>query len=131
LLTDKEENGKIELLLNGKVFAEKAGKSAPGRPLQLQVSVPVKESVWIAARSMKRDEHVTHTAPLWITKSGNPIRGSKEDAGHFISWIDQLLKNTEEGGEWKKFFPNDIDSVRERYRQARELYVEKQRGAGI
>ena len=51
-----------------------------------------------------------------------PVRASAEDAEYFVKWIDNILNNIAPGGAWNHFFTHDIETVQNRYREAREIY---------
>jgi hypothetical protein len=117
-----EQNGRIELICNGKVVATQNGQVKPGTPVLLKASVPVKESGWICARRMDEKGHQSHTAPVYVTLKNAPVRASAEDAEYFVKWIDITLANTSPGGPWNRYFSHDLDVVQNRYRQARAVY---------
>ncbi len=117
-----EATGRIELICNGKVVAEKEGTVEPGKPVILTAKLPVNESSWICARRMDETGHRSHTAPVYITLGDKPVRASAEDARFFISWIDNILDNIKPSGPWNKYFTHDLDIVQNRYRKAREVY---------
>ena len=118
----KELTGRIELVSDGKVVASHAGSVKPGEPLLFKTTAAFIKSGWICARRMDGKGHATHTAPVYISINNKPVRGSAEDARFFISWIDNILKNIKPGGSWNKYFPNDIETIKERYIKARAIY---------
>jgi hypothetical protein len=66
--------------------------------------------------------HRTHTGAVFVVK-GAPIRTSSEDARFFVSWIDNLLKQTSPGGEWGRFFTKDREAAQKRYQEARTIFL--------
>ena len=118
----KELKGIIELVSNGKVLASQVGTSKPGEPVLLKTTAAFSKSGWICARRMDDQGHQTHTAPVYITVNKKPVRASAEDAQFFIAWIDNILKQTEPGGKWNKYFSNDPQTIRNRYIKARTIY---------
>ncbi len=118
----KELKGRIELVNNGKVVASQQGTSVSGNPVVLKTTAAFSKSGWICARRMDENEHQTHTAPVYITVNKKPVRASAEDARFFIDWIDNILKHTQPGGKWSKFFPSDPQTIRNRYIKARSIY---------
>ncbi len=118
----KELTGRIELVSNGKVIATMPGSVKPGEPLVFKTSADFTKSSWLCARRMDEQGHETHTAPVYIIINKKPIRASADDAKFFIAWIDNILDNIKPGGKWNKYFPNDITSVTERYKKARDVY---------
>jgi O-glycosyl hydrolase len=120
----KEQTGRIELVLNGKVVATQEGSASPGEPVILKTSVMIEESSWLCSRRMDEKGHRSHTAPVYVKLKNAPVRASAEDAKYFISWIDKTLVNTAPGGPWNKYFTHDQNVVQSRYRQARKVYEE-------
>ena len=118
----KELKGIIELVSNGKVLASQVGTAKPGEPVLLKTTAAFSKSGWICARRMDDQGHQTHTAPVYITVNKKPVRASAEDAQFFIAWIDNILKQTEPGGKWNKYFSNDPQTIRNRYIKARTIY---------
>ncbi|MCX6262164.1 MAG: hypothetical protein NTY95_15265, partial [Bacteroidia bacterium] len=88
----------------------------------LKTSQELQESSWICARRMDDKGHQSHTAPVYITVDNAPIRASAEDAQYFVGWIDNILVNIATGGPWNHYFTHDLDVVRKRYEQARDIY---------
>ncbi len=82
----------------------------------------VKESSWICARRMDETGHQSHTAPVYVSIKGNPVRASASDAQYFVKWIGITLQNIAPGGCWNNYFTHDLDVVQNRYRQAQEVY---------
>jgi hypothetical protein len=124
----KELKGRIELVSNGKVLASKMGTSKPGEPVLFKTTLAFTKSGWICARRMDEQGHQTHTAPVYITMNKKPVRSSAEDARFFITWIDNILKQTEPAGKWNKYFVKDLQTIRSRYIRARTVYqnIEKE-----
>ena len=118
----KELKGIIELVSNGKVLVSQVGTAKPGEPVYLKTTAAFSKSGWICARRMDDQGHQTHTAPVYITVNKKPVRASAEDAQFFIAWIDNILKQTEPGGKWNKYFSNDPQTIRNRYIKARTIY---------
>jgi len=119
----KELTGRIELVSNGKVVASKSGTATPDNPLLFEgTTLPFSKSGWISARRMDEHGHQTHTAPVYITVNQKPARASAGDARYFIAWIDTILKQTEPGGIWSKYFTTDQATIKERYKKARTVY---------
>ena len=117
-----ELTGTIELVNNGKVISTQAGTAKPGEPVTLRASKEFTTSGWICARRMDENGHQTHSAPIYITINEKPVRASAEDARYFISWIDNLLEKTAQGGIWSRYFTHDQETVHQRYRKARDIY---------
>jgi len=39
-----------------------------------------------------------------------------------VKWIDNILVNIAPGGSWNQYYSHDLDTVRKRYRTARDIY---------
>jgi len=115
-------SGVIELVSNGKVIASMPGSAKPGEPLVFNTTAAFTESSWICARRMDEHGHETHTAPVYITVNKKPVRASAEDARYFVRWIDNILDNIQPGGKWNRYFPNNLATVTERYKKAKNVY---------
>jgi len=120
--TAKELSGKIEIVCNGKVVASVDGTSGPGEPVHFSSPIRISESSWICARRMDANGHRTHTAPVYISCKGKPVRASESDARYFEAWIDNILKNIGPGGPWSIYFTHDLETVRARYLKAKDIY---------
>lgn len=89
--------GKLELIVNGKVAGE-AAPSAGGKEAVLDVTLPIGESSWIAARVTGEGHRLVvndpavfaHTSPVYCRVGGRKI-GFPEDARLVVAWIDRLL----------------------------------------
>jgi hypothetical protein len=115
-------NGSIEIIQNGKVVAKLEGSSGPGKPLVLKTELSFPESGWICARRMGEKGHQSHTAPVFVTVKGKPVRASADDACFFIAWIDNIINNIQPGQPWNRYFTHDPDKVEARYNRARDIY---------
>jgi hypothetical protein len=122
--SNKELTGKIELVCNGKVVTTKGGSVKPGDPFILHADQFFKQSGWLCARRMNEKGHQTHTAPIFVTVSNQPVRASEDDAKFFVNWIDNILTNIAPGGLWSDYYTHDLKQVQDRYKKAREIYIE-------
>jgi O-glycosyl hydrolase len=116
------QEGRIEIICNGKVVAVQEGISLPGSPLHLKTNLTISESSRICARRMDSTGHRSHTGPVYISCQGRPVRASEADARFYIAWIDNILQKIEPGAPWSRFFTHDLDKVRSRYLKARSIY---------
>jgi hypothetical protein len=114
--------GPIEVIRNGVVEAARETSVEPGKATRLSVSLEFQNSGWIAARRMGESGHAVHTAAVFVTVAGQPVRASKEDAGFFVRYLDRLLEKTAENGEWSSYFSRQREQARARYRAARAVY---------
>ena len=120
--TTKETKGKIELVKNGQVIAVHEGAAKPGEPLVMKTTQSVSESSWFCARRMNGAEHESHTGALYIIVNNKRIRASATDAQYFVDWIDNILKNIQPPGKWARYFTHDLETVKQRYTRARNIY---------
>jgi hypothetical protein len=120
----KDLTGTIELVSNGNVVTSQTGTAKPGKPVLLKTEVAFAKSGWICARRMDQRGNETHTAAVYVIVNEQPVRASADDARFFIAWIDNILKRTESGGAWSKYFATGRESIRERYIKARTIYQE-------
>lgn len=116
--------GTIEIISNGKVVASRTGTATKDRPLIFNATIPISMSGWLCARRMDEKGHQSHTSPVYITVNEKPVRARAEDARYFIDWIDNILNNIKAGGKWNKYFPHDLNEATDRYRKARDIYVQ-------
>jgi len=119
-----QRDGAIELIYNGKVVQSISGSADPGHPLQLHVQLPVTKTGWIAARRMGAGEYQSHTAPVYIALKNQPMVSEPADAKYFVAWMDNLLAQTAPGGRWAHYFPQTLEAIRNRYKQARSYYLQ-------
>ncbi len=117
-----KQEGKIEIVCNGKVVESIEGDSGPGAPLKFRTDLRITESSWICARRMDETGHRSHTSPVYISLRNDPVRASAEDARFFIDWIDNILKRIGPGGPWNQYFKSNPEAVRTRYMKARKIY---------
>ncbi len=118
--------GRIELVQNGASVASQTAEVAPGSPAVFETTIEFRRSGWLAARRMDwQTGHRTHTGAVFVIVKGAPVRASAVDARFFVSWIDNLLKQTSPGGEWSGFFTKDREAAQKRYREARAIFLER------
>ena len=115
-------SGTVELVKNGVVVASVDESAGPGAPATLTATVGFTNSGWLAARIMGPDGHQVHTAAVFVTVGGAPVRASIEDAQFYVQWMDTLLAKTSPGGEWNHFFPTGLAAAQARYQAARAVY---------
>ncbi len=118
----KALNGQIELVRNGKVVARQEGAVSPEVPLTLHSSQEFARSGWLCARRMGPKGHQTHTAAIFISVDGKPVRANTGDAEYFVHFIDNLTQRTSPGGTWNQYFPHDLGATQNRYNKAREIF---------
>jgi hypothetical protein len=118
----KPLNGQIELVRNGKVVASQEGAVSPGVPLTLHSKQEFAHSGWLCARRMGPKGHQTHTAAIFVSVDGLPVRANPDDAEYFVNFIDNLIQKTSPGGIWNQYFSHDLDAAQIRYNKAKEIF---------
>ncbi len=114
--------GTIELVRNGVVVASNQTTVAAGGTASLTATVDFTKSGWLAARRMGSDGHEVHTAAVFVTVDGLPVRASAADAEFYVQWMDNLLEKTSPGGEWNWYFPTSLNEAQTRYQTAKAIY---------
>jgi len=124
----RNDLGRLELVQNGSVVASQTAEVAPGSPAVFETAVEFRHSGWLAARHLdwqSSSGHRSHTGAIFVMVKDEPIRSSAADARFFVSWIDNLLKQTSPGGAWSEYMTNDREAAQKRYREARAIFVQR------
>ena len=86
---------RVELVHNGRVVTT-GSLSEDQRTCELDVSIPISHSCWISLRAAGpiHPDHSggpleAHTSPVYV-QVGDRMAGSREDAEHFLKWIERL-----------------------------------------
>ena len=117
--------GTLELVCNGVVVASQPATAGPGSPVTLSTTVDFPSSGWLCARRMDPNSgHQVHTAAVFVTVNGAPVRASAADAQFYVQWMDNLLANTSPGGAWNSYFPTSLAAAQARYSAARAVYAQ-------
>ena len=114
--------GRVELVRDGEVAASRECKAGPRKAERMAESLEFERSGWIAARRMDEKGHAVHTAAVFVSVGGEPVRAKIEDAEFLVRYIDRLLEKTAAGGEWGGYFSKQREEARGRYRAARAVY---------
>ena len=114
--------GMLEIVSNGVVVASIPAAVDPNTPATLTASVDFPKSGWLAARRTSNNGHEVHTAAVFVTVNGAPVRASVTDATFYVAWMDALLKNTSAGGVWNSYFPTSLSVAQARYQAAKAVY---------
>ena len=102
----------VEVVLNGKAVQRKT-IVADGQVRELTFDVPVKESSWIAVRTLPS----AHTNPIFVLVGGKPIRSSRQSAEWCFNAVNQCWTQ-----KAPRISPADIEEARKAYDHAREVY---------
>ena len=124
--------GMVEIVRNGTVVTSTAQVADPNTPAIVTATVDFPKSGWLAARRMGNDGHAVHTAAVFVTVDGAPVRASVDDAAFYVAWMDTLLQNTSPGGRWNSYFPTSLSAAQARYLAAKAVYqqIAAEAGAG-
>jgi hypothetical protein len=112
----------MDLVQNGVVVASKDVNVNATTADSLVASIAFPTSGWLCARVWGPNGHEVHTAAVFVTVNGAPVRASKQDALFYVHWIDQLIERTSPGGVWNGYFPTQLAAVQARYQAARAVY---------
>jgi len=115
--------GILELVCNGVGVASQQATVGPGSPVTLSTVVNFPASGWLCARRMDPNlGHQAHTAAVFVTVNGAPVRASAVDAQFYVQWMENMLTNIAPGGIWNSFFPTTLATVQARYQTALSMY---------
>jgi hypothetical protein len=111
---------RIEVLHNGSVIAQTA-PSKDGLTTQLDKTVTIDRSGWLALRAGKGEFVLAHSSPVYVEVAGKPA-GSADDARYFLKWIDRLADAIQErdripGERWKSEVAAEMEKARKVYRE--------------
>lgn len=105
-------NVEVEIVVNGTPVARKP-LVADGRMQDLEFTLPVKESSWVAARILPS----SHTNPIWVTVAGKPVRASRRSAEWCLRGVNDCWNQK------KKFIGADeMKDAENAYAHARSAY---------
>jgi TolB protein len=118
---------RVEVLFNNRVVAQEEPSGRPAK-LKLRKTLTVDRSGWFAVRvragyarhPIRRPYPFAATMPVWVTAGGRPVR-SREDAEHFVGWIDKTLQQALALPAWNN--DSERDSVRKLYAGARRRMI--------
>lgn len=114
--------GMIEIVSNGIVVASTPAVVDASTAATFNAQVPFPKSGWLAARRTSNRGHEVHTAAVFVTVNGAPVRASADDANFYVAWMDTLLKNTSPGGVWNSYFPTSLSAAQARYQAAKGVF---------
>jgi hypothetical protein len=102
----------VEIVVNGKPVARQT-LVADGKVRELKFDVPVKESSWIAARTLP----AAHTNPVFVLIGDKPVRASKTSAEWCLNAVNQCWTQ-----KAPRTSPAELDEARKAYDHARDAY---------
>jgi len=110
--TPAGESRRVELVVNGRAVASHE-VPADGRVHELEFSVPIERSSWVALRHFPQ----LHTNPVDVIVAGRPIRTSRRSALWCRGVVDQLWQARGNG-----IAPAERDDARRAFDQAIKMY---------
>jgi hypothetical protein len=102
----------VEIVVNGKAVARQ-NLVADGKVRELKFEVPVKESSWIAARTLP----AAHTNPVFVLVGGKPVRASRASAAWCLDAVNQCWTQ-----KAPRIAPAELAEARKGYDHARDVY---------
>ena len=108
----------LQLMINGEVVAQRAGKAA--KELTLEKAVRLDQSSWAAVRVFERSERsevFAHTSPIYFLVGGRPVV-VPESVRDLLQKIDLLIAHTQRVEGFRQ--ESDRKETLDVYREARE-----------
>ncbi len=105
----------VEIVVNGQVVATRR-VPADGRLHELQVTVPIRQSSWVALRQFPQ----LHTNPVKVYIQGRPIRASRSSALWCAEAVRLLWENRS-----RFIAPNERDAAKAVYDRAIAFYEQR------
>ncbi|HEV3200754.1 MAG TPA: CehA/McbA family metallohydrolase [Bryobacteraceae bacterium] len=102
----------VEIVVNGKAVARQ-NLAADGKVRELKFDVAVKESSWIAARTLP----AAHTNPVFVIVGGKPVRTSRASAEWCLNAVNQCWTQ-----KAPRIAPSELGEARKAYDHARDVY---------
>jgi hypothetical protein len=102
----------VEIVVNGQAVARQ-NLVADGKVRELKFEVAVKESSWIAARTLP----AAHTNPVFVLVGGKPVRASRASAEWCLNAVNQCWTQ-----KAPRIAPSELAEARRAYDHARDVY---------
>jgi hypothetical protein len=102
----------VEIVVNGQAVARQ-NLLADGKVRELKIEVAVKESSWIAARTLPS----AHTNPVFVLVGGKPVRASRASAEWCLNAVNQCWTQ-----KAPRIAPSELAEARKAYDHARDVY---------
>lgn len=102
----------VEIVVNGKAVARQ-NLVADGKVRELKFEVAVKESSWIAARTLP----AAHTNPVFVLVGDKPVRASRASAEWCLNAVNQCWTQKS-----PRIAPAELTEARSAYDHARNVY---------
>jgi hypothetical protein len=105
----------VEVVVNGVAVARK-NMAADGRVRDLEFSVPIRKSSWVAVRILPS----SHTNPIFVVVNGRPIRASRASAQWCLDAVNQCWSQ-----KALQIRAPEREEARRAYDHAREVYRQR------
>jgi hypothetical protein len=102
----------VEIVVNGRAVARQ-NLVADGKVRELKFEVAVKESSWIAARTLP----AAHTNPVFVLVGDKPVRASRASAEWCLNAVNQCWTQ-----KAPRIAPSELEEARKAYDHARDVY---------
>ena len=102
----------VEIVVNGQAVARQ-NLVADGKVRELKFEIAVKESSWIAARTLPS----AHTNPVFVLVGGKPVRASRASAEWCLNAVNQCWTQ-----KAPRIAPSELAEARKAYDHARDVY---------
>jgi hypothetical protein len=120
----REPIDRMELVANGRIV-ENISAAENAKQMKASFRIDPRKYSWCAVRCfLKTPDNIrlAHSSPLYL----NGKWDARDDAVYFVSWIDELIRQTMEDST-RFQSEQQRDEVLAVYRRAREIYQEKAR----
>jgi hypothetical protein len=105
----------VEIVVNGRAVTRQ-NLLADGKVRELKFEVAVKESSWIAARTLP----AAHTNPVFVIVGGKPVRASRASAEWCLNAVNQCWTQ-----KAPRIAPSELAEARKAYDHARDVYRQR------
>ncbi len=116
---------RLEIIHNGRIIRT-VQATGDGRELEVDMTISVPSSGWIAARVLGPTQHgamdsylFAHTNPVFMIADGQPIQ-SADDAAFFVRWIEETIDDLQGMDRWDD--PAHKAEVISTFEEGRRLY---------
>ncbi|MEX2301935.1 MAG: CehA/McbA family metallohydrolase [Bryobacterales bacterium] len=116
---------KLEVLAHGKVIRTALASSPDQQELQLDFSIPAKQSQWIAARVSTHNGGLAHTSPVYVMVDGQKF-WDREQLPNLVNKRLEILDFARERLKDQKYTasyaPGEVEALIDRIEAARKRY---------
>jgi len=123
-VTSQFPPARLEVVFNGEVVAAEDRDHSQHTAIELDESIPIPHSGWIAVRSYGEPHpdatpgQFAHTSPIYVSVEGRP-NDAHHDAEFFVSWIDRLWADIRKRD---RVLPGHLSHVKAQVDRARSIF---------